>query len=74
MIVHQEGSARQTRRMKMTKQITKEKFDALAAANTVESETDVEYSYENVIDADGNEIAFATYRTGQEPVYTLRGE
>ncbi len=58
----------------ITKQITKEEFDALAAANTVETETDVEYSYENVVDADGNEIAFATYRTGQEPVYTLRGE
>jgi hypothetical protein len=26
----------------------------------------------SVKDADGNEIAFATYRTGQEPFYTLR--
>ena len=52
--------------------ITREEFAKLAAANTVETENDVEYSYENVIDADGNEIAFATYRTGQDPFYTLR--
>ena len=58
----------------MIQQITKEEFEALAQANTVSEERDVEYWYDCVIDADGNEIAFASYRTGQEPTYTLRAE
>ena len=55
----------------MTKIITKAEFDILASQNNLETEKDVEYSYGNVVDQEGNELAFATYRTGQEPVYTL---
>ena len=55
----------------MKKIITKAEFDTIASQNTIGTEKDGAYSYENVVDQDGNELAFATYRTGQEPVYTL---
>ena len=55
----------------MPKPITKAEFEELAAANFIEEERDTEYSYESVIDQNGKELGFATYRTGQEPTYTL---
>ena len=59
----------------MTKQITAEQFEALKAeAASIETERDTEYSYENLLDADGNEIAFASYHSYRAPTFTLRGE
>lgn len=59
----------------MTKQITAEQFEALKAeAASIETERDTEYSYENLLDADGNEIAFASYHSYREPTFTLRSE
>lgn len=47
----------------MTK-ITSEQFDELKAqAYRTEQERDVEYSYERLLDADDNEIAFASYHS-----------
>ena len=56
----------------MTKRITKEEFEAIAAANHIEIEKDVEYSYESVIDRDGKEIAFAVYNSNKPAEYHLR--
>lgn len=55
------------------KTITKREFDALSPINPdlVVRESDNGYDYETVVDEDGNEIAFASYRTGEDPVYTL---
>lgn len=48
----------------MIKQITREAFEALKAdAARVEEERDIEYSYETLFDADGNETAFASYHS-----------
>ncbi len=54
--------------------ITKEQFDTIKnrAGIQVATEQDTEYWYETLTDEDGQEIAFASYRTGQEPTYTLR--
>jgi hypothetical protein len=59
----------------MAKNITKEQFETLKAqAYSIETERDVEYSYENLLDADGNEIAFASYHSFRDPTFHLRGE
>ena len=60
----------------MNTQITKEEFEALAAIHSVVVENDIEYSYENIVDAEGNELAFACYsnKIGHVATYTLRGE
>jgi hypothetical protein len=59
----------------------KNTFDAFVAARCTGSmiseprtERDVEYSYECFDDADGNEVAFITYRAGEEPTYFIRDE
>jgi hypothetical protein len=53
--------------------ITSQEFDTIKSRPNmnVSVERDVEYWYETVIDEDGNEVAFASYHTGSEPVYTL---
>lgn len=59
----------------MTKTITAAEFEALkATAANIEEERDVEYSYETLLDSDGNEIAFASYNSNREPTYTLVAE
>lgn len=58
----------------MLKTITKREFDALAEQNTIVEERDVEYWYDNVVDSEGNELAFARYRTGEEPIYYLSAD
>lgn len=57
----------------MTKQITSEEFEALKAkAASIETERETNFTYENLLDDDGNEIAFATYQSYREPIFTLR--
>lgn len=59
----------------MTKQISAEQFEVLKAqAASIETERDVEYSYETLLDADGEEIAFASYHSFRDPTYHLRAE
>ena len=59
----------------MAKTITAAEFEALkATAHSVETERDIEYSYENLLDADGSEIAFASYHSYREPTFTSRIE
>lgn len=54
--------------------MTKAEFEALKRQRGVQCETerDVEFWYETLTDEDGNELAFASYRTGHEPTYTRR--
>lgn len=56
----------------MTKEITEAQFAALVSQNAIETENDVEYSYTNVIDSDGNEIAFASHHTSNGTKFYLR--
>ncbi|MBX3580081.1 MAG: hypothetical protein KF723_22995 [Rhizobiaceae bacterium] len=63
----------------MTRTVSKTEFDAFVAANCPAHirdeprvEKDVEYSYDCYDNGEGEEVAFATYRTGSEPVYTIR--
>lgn len=49
--------------------ITKEEFDAIAWNCEIESETDVNYTYETAVDADGQEMALATYNAFEETTY-----
>lgn len=58
----------------MTTQITAAEFEALKAnAASIENERDIHYGYESLLDADGNEIAFAIYDSYRDPTYILRG-
>ena len=54
--------------------MTKEQFDAIRSQPgvTVETERDVEFWYETLVNEDGQELAFASYRTGCQPAYTRR--
>lgn len=63
----------------MTRTVSKNEFDGFIAANCpmhvrseprVENET--EYQYECFDNAEGEEVAFITYKTGAAPVYTIR--
>lgn len=59
----------------MSKQISKEQFEALAAyPNRIETERDIDYAYDTIVDQDGNELAFATYKDGECLGYTLKSE
>jgi len=59
--------------------VSKTEFEAFVKANCPSHarleprvERDVEYSYECFDDDDGNEIAFVSYKTGEEPLYSIR--
>lgn len=55
--------------------VTKAEFEAFVAAHAVGqplSEPDTEYSYENYVDAAGDEIAFVTLHSYKNPVYIIR--
>lgn len=56
-------------------------FDAFVAARCTSSmiasprtERDVEFSYECFDDADGNEVGFISYKTGEEPTFHIRDD
>ena len=72
-VIKQRGTVPPTKgKIEMTKKITAAEFEALKAnAASIEDERDVEYSYETLIDAEGNEIAFASYSSNREPDFTL---
>lgn len=54
-------------------EITKEQFDALRPMNAdlIKRERDGAYEYETIVDDDGNEIAFASYRGGECVGHTM---
>lgn len=53
--------------------ITAAQFAALRPTNDdlIVTERDGEYLYETVVDVDGNEIAFASYKGGEAVGFTL---
>lgn len=62
----------------MMTQTDKATFDAFVASHCTLSmiaepraERDTEYSYQCYDDADGNEVAFVTFHTGEEPTYHI---
>jgi len=55
--------------------VSKEQFEAFVAANAVGepvTERDTEYSYENYLNADGEEIAFAVYHAHKPDSFIIR--
>lgn len=59
-----------------TDKITFEKFVAERCSSLMIAEPrvekDGEYAYDCFDDADGNEVAFISYKAGEEPTYTIR--
>lgn len=63
----------------MTKTVSREEFEAFVADNCPmhvrdepRIENSTEYKYECFDDHDGEEVAFISYKTGAQPVYTIR--
>lgn len=59
--------------------VTKSEFEAFVAANCPlgirgepRRERDGEYQYDCFDNADGEEIAFITYKIGNDPVYSIK--